>query len=315
MSGTRSTYTEAPPLPAPDACLEELLELVARTPGLAREPEGLLELRAELPETARFSRALRRRVEGDDGFVRIAFEGLPSAYHRLAFAAVGALYAAPILRYGLLYEVADRGESYLEKAIPVSMTRATTGMHTDSSAFDCVPGTVALLCERPSDTGGESRVVDARAACDALREESPEHFARLQRPFVRDVVTPGLDKGLDSLRRNRFPVVRTEPEFEFRYMRYWIEKGAGRLGRALEPEDLAAFDALDRVLDRDDFATTFRLLEGEAVFVDNRRCAHGRNAYEVDDGAPIGRRLWRMWLDERSPLAPARPTALRALSG
>ena len=138
--------------------------------------------------------------------------------------------------------------------------------------------------------------MSARAACAALREESPEHFARLQRPFVRDVVTPGLDKGLASLRRNRFPGVRTEPEFEFRYMRYWIEKGQERAGAPRSGDVLAAFDALDAALDRPEFGVTFRLEAGQMLFVDNRRLVHGRDAYgSVPSG---GRLLWRMWLDE-----------------
>ena len=208
----------------------------------------------------------------------------------------------PILRYGFQFEVADRGVSHLDSAVPVSMTRAATGMHTDSSAFDCVPGIIGLLCERPSLDGGTSRLADAEAACRALATEAPDVLERLHRPFIRDVVTPGLDKGLDSLRRNRIPVVRTEPEFQFRYMRYWIEKGYERAGEPLEAEDLRAFDVLDAVLDRPEIGAAFRLERGEALFVDNTRFTHSRDAY---DAVPReGRLLWRMWLDERVLAAP-----------
>lgn len=283
---------------APEGFVRAVRDLAATERGLAREPERLLELRPDLGAARELADAVRGRVYGDDGFARIAFAPLPRALHRLAYAALGLAFGEPVLRYGFLYEVADRGGSHLDSAIPISMTRAATGLHTDSSARDCVPGAIALLCERPSVDGGTSRIADARAACAWLAEHAPEHRARLAKSFIRDVVTPGLDKGLDSLRRNRFPIAKDEPEFEFRYMRFWIERGQDRAGRPLEEDDLAALDALDAALVRPEFGASFRLEAGEALFLDNRRFVHGRDAYDqVPDG---GRLLWRMWLDERA---------------
>lgn len=294
-------------------------DLAASERGLAREPERLVELRPDLAPIGEFADLVRARLYGDDGFARLSFAPLPRALHRLAYAALGLAIGEPILRYGFLYEVADRGGSHIDSQIPISMTRAATGLHTDSSARDCVPGAVALLCERPSVDGGTSRIADARKACAWLAEHAPEHRARLTRTFIRDVVTPGLDKGLDSLRRNRFPVVRDEPDFEFRYMRFWIERGQVRAGRPLAPEDSAAFDALDAALERSEFGASFRLEAGESLFLDNRRFVHGRDAYdEVPEG---GRLLWRMWLDERgraeetsTPSAPKGTATGRAVS-
>ncbi|MEM1450601.1 MAG: TauD/TfdA family dioxygenase [Planctomycetota bacterium] len=294
---TTSTLQEAAVArPLPKDAIDEIVRLGADEPEALREPEALLALRPDLPAVRSFARTVRERTYGDFGFDVISSEGLPAAYRRLAYAAIGIEYAAPILRYGLLYAVADRGESYLEKQIPVSMTRADTGMHTDSSARDCVPGVVALLCERPSLDGGMSRIASAVQACEWLALHDPKALELLQKTYIRDVVTPGMDKGLDSLKRNRFPVVSLEPEFQLRYMRYWIEKGQERAGAPLSGDVLAAFDALDAALDRPEFGVTFRLEAGQMLFVDNRRLVHGRDAYgSVPSG---GRLLWRMWLDE-----------------
>lgn len=290
--------------PLPAEVIEEIVRLGADEPGALREPETLLELRPALPATRAFARSVRAGIDGEVGFDVVSTKGLPKAYHRLAYAALGIAVGEPILRYGLLYAVADRGESYLEKQIPVSMTRASTGMHTDSSARDCVPGVVALLCERPSLDGGTSRIANAEAACAWLGENDPESLRLLKKAYLRDVVTPGMDKGMDTLKRNRFPVVsETEDGFVLRYMRYWIEKGHERAGSPLSDDVLAAFDALDAALEREEFAAAFRLEEGDMLFVNNRRLVHGRDAYDqVPSG---GRLLWRMWLDETSREASA----------
>ncbi|MEM6672322.1 MAG: TauD/TfdA family dioxygenase [Planctomycetota bacterium] len=296
---TTSTLQEAAvarPLPA-DVALE-ITRLAEAHPGAVEDVDRILELRPELPATRALAQSVRVSIEKGAGFDVVSAAGLPGELHRLAYAAIGMFVGEPILRYGLLYAVADRGESYLEKQIPVSMTRANTGMHTDSSARDCVPGVVALLCERPSLSGGTSRIADARAACDWLAENEPEALRLLEQPYLRDVVTPGMGKDLETLKKNRFPIVSRGDDFQLRYMRYWVEKGHERAGEPLAPEVLEAMDALDRALARPEFGASFRLEGGDMLFVDNRRLVHGRDAYDaVPDG---GRLLWRMWLGEQA---------------
>ncbi|MEM7306633.1 MAG: TauD/TfdA family dioxygenase [Planctomycetota bacterium] len=261
-------------------------------------PERLLETRPELPAVADLAARVAARVRGPSGMALVRAAELAPRVQRLAFAALGLAIAEPILRYGLLYAVHDRGGSYRESAIPVSKTRAATGFHTDSSAWNCVPGVVALLCERPSPAGGASRVTHAERACAWLAERDPAALAQLRRSYVRDVVTPGAERTAAALRRNRFPVVALEPDFQLRYMRYWIEKGHERAGEPLDADALRAFDALDAALARPAWSARFRLEAGDMLFLDNRRLAHGREAYADSPGD--GRLLWRLWLDERA---------------
>lgn len=280
------------------AVIDEINRLGSTYPAVADTPDELLNLRPEMPSTQDYVQSLRKRLASKIGFSIISSEGIPQEYKRLCFAVLGMTIAEPIMRYGFLYAVTDRGESYLNKSIPVSLTRADTGMHTDSSAYNCIPGVVGLLCERTSLSGGSSRVVSAEAVCGWLAENNVEAYRLLCQSYIRDVVTPGIDKDLDTLKRNSFPVLSPEPEFEFRYMRYWIEKGHERAGVPLSPETLRAFDELDNALAKPEFGASFRLTEGDMLFVDNRRMVHGRDAYEDDSSG--GRLLWRMWLDEKT---------------
>lgn len=283
-------------VPLSDEAAGAIVRFGNANPGLLREPSGLLTEAASLEELRPLADWLRSELETGPGFAAIRVGELGLAYARLAFGLLGVMLAPPIDRYGFHYAVADTGQSYEKKAIPVSMTRASTGLHTDSSARDCVPGIVALLCERPSPTGGRSIIADAYAACGWIAENRPDVGRILQRSFVRKIVTPGLDKGLDSLRRNRFPIVRWEPDFQFRYMRYWIEEGQKELGRPLDRDELDALDLLDEVLARPEYSASFRLDAGDMLFLNNTHLVHGRTAY---DAVPAGGRLlWRMWLDE-----------------
>ncbi len=287
----------------PSEVVRAVVDLGAARPDLLRDPERLAEDPPRSDAALDFARDVREGPVAARGFAVVDGTAIPGAYRRFAYALLGVSMAPPILRYGLLYAVEDRGGSHVEAAIPISMTRASTGMHTDSSARDCVPGIIALLCERPSLDGGTSRLSDAAAACRWLAEHDPGAMALLREAYVRDVVTPGMDRGLDTLRRNRFPIVEFEPSFRIRYMRYWIETGQGKAGAPLGADVLLALDALDAALAREEWSTSFRLEPGQMLFVDNQRIVHGRDAYNAVPAG--GRLLWRMWLDERYDPRPA----------
>ena len=61
-------------------------------------------------------------------------------------------------------------------------------------------------------------------------------------------------------------------------MRFWIEKGHDRAGIPLSEKATTAFDRLDAVLARRELSTAFRLEAGDALFLENRRRLHGRDA-------------------------------------
>jgi alpha-ketoglutarate-dependent taurine dioxygenase len=222
---------------------------------------------------------------------------------RLLYLALGLELGTPVETYGRLYDVADSGASYKDKPIPVSQTRESTGMHTDSSGKSVFPRVIGLLCIRPAPRGGNSRIVSAAETHERLRATSPALLERLYGAYVRDVVTPGADRSPEAVAQNRFPIFAWQGRLVLRYMRYWIERGHERAGVPLGPEDIAAFDALDRELSEERNVLTFRMEPGEMLFIDNTTSAHDRDAYEDDPAAP--RLLVRLWLDRPLPLGAA----------
>jgi hypothetical protein len=244
--------------------------------------------------------AMVRELDLGSGLAWIrGFSGLSELTLRLVYLKLGLALGPTVDTYGRLYDVKDTGVSYKDKPIPVSQTKESTGMHTDSSGKQVRPGVIGLACVRQAPKGGGSRVVSAAQAHEVLRAKHPRLLERLYGTFVRDVVTPGSDRDLDRVRANRFPVFSYEGRIAMRYMRYWIEKGHARLGEALAQEDLEAFDALDAALEDPAHVLAFRMAPGDLLFIDNTTTAHDRDAYEDDPASP--RLMLRLWLDHRAP--------------
>jgi hypothetical protein len=208
------------------------------------------------------------------------------------------LRIGPLLtNYGRLYDVTDRGEDYRHKAVPVSMTREPTSFHTDSSSKEVEPAHVGLLCLRPALSGGASLLCSATAVHDEMLATGQADLARLYREFARDVVTPGKERSVDTVRQNRFPIFRRDAAsgaLVFRYMRYWIERAHEAICEPLEPVERAALDRLDALLADERFVLQIALMRGEMLFLDNRTIAHNRTAYE--DARDQKRLYVRLWL-------------------
>ena len=262
------------------------------------------------PKLARFATRLRDRLLLGEGVAWL--KGLEaskiSGQDQHVFCAVlGALMGRVMTEYGFLYSVRDRGADYTRDAVPVSMTSAETGIHTDSSSVDCLPDIVGLLCEEPSRNGGDSLLCNALRAYWSLQVRSPEAVKALEQDFIRDVVTPGRDKNQSNLLRNSFPIFSPSAPGQrrtFRYMRYWIEKGHERAGRPLTRTQLWALDALDAELWARESVVRIKLDRGDLLWINNRRVAHGRESYQ--DTPDNLRKLHRIWVE--SPGTPGRET-------
>lgn len=265
----------------------------------------------ETPDEVRFSPAAfpaMMRLAGE--IRRVLFEGhgvclvkgladteFTPPQHRLFYAVLGMALGTPLKNYGLLYPIQDRGVDYTKTSLPVSMTCAETEFHTDSSSIDANPDILSLLCETPSLNGGESQVSNGLLIYHRLKEEAPEVLEILQQQFIRDIVTPGKDATLENLKKNCFPIykpVDDDQEVEFRYMRYWIERGHQRAEQPLSSEEIQALDTLDRHLKDPRHMVSFFLKAGDMIYFNNKTVAHNRTAYEDTPGNT--RLLWRMWI-------------------
>jgi len=289
----------------PPAVRDELLAFVDR--GAATAAVDFVWRPEQWPELVAFGRAARRDLLTGDGVLCVrglGALGLDEEAMRCFYTAMGHALGTPMLQYGRLYPVVDRGASYKTSAVPVSMTNAETAFHTDSSSVDVEPDFVGLLCETPSDHGGDSLVSNALRVYRTMQQESPELLARLEQPLIRDVVTPGLEKNRENLLRNRFPVFAPSDRAGgvlFRYMRYWIEKGQEKADQPLDDEALRALDRLDELLAAPENVVTFRLERGDILWVNNRLLAHNRTGYQ--DTPDNVRQLQRMWI--QAPEVPA----------
>ena len=236
---------------ANDDVLRDAAELVAwsQLPAVAHNPVALLrEDSIVTPAIARLASAVQHEINGGSGVALIKGHLLSEEAFRLVYMKIGLALGAPIETYGRLYEVKDVGVSYRENAVPVSQTRESTGMHTDSSGKHVLPRIVGLGCVRAAPRGGSSRLVSAAQVHERLRHTQPQLLARLYGDFIRDIVTPGSDRDPARVAENRFPVFSYPGRLCLRYMRYWIERGHDRAGAPLDTEALEALDALDAEL-------------------------------------------------------------------
>jgi hypothetical protein len=237
------------------------------------------------------------QLERGRGVVRVTgLQGLDQREQRLLFLAMGLVLGPADHTYGLLYRVCDSGLSHLERPIPVSQTRAATGMHTDSSQRRVHPRWVGLACVHPAASGGASALVSARTVHGHLLREHPGTVARLGQPFLRDVVTPGGSRDPQAIAANAFPIFSGSPADPLlRYMRFWIERGQREAGQPLGPRALADLDRLDAALNAPAFRHELWLESGDLLFIDNHRIAHDRTAYADDPARP--RLMLRLWLN------------------
>ena len=287
----------------PEDVCDEFLDYLTENPSVTTD--DFVWLPRRLSRLAAFGAEVRNNLLRGDGVQCLRGLGklrLEPDHMRCFYLAIGCALGEPMLQYGRLYPVVDRGASYKTQAVPVSMTNSETCFHTDSSAVNVVPDFVGLLCEEPSNNGGDSLVSNALRVYEVMRREHPDLLAHLQRPLIRDVVTPGRAKTRENLLRNRFPVFASSDRdggLLFRYMRYWIEVGHEKAGTPLDATVRAAFDRLDALLQRPEHVVTFRLERGDVLWVNNRVLAHNRTAYHDTPGNV--RRLQRMWI--QAPVA------------
>lgn len=212
-------------------------------------------------------------------------------------------------RYGHFFDVIDRSRDHTREAIPVSVTNAATGYHTDSTAKDYFPDVVGLLCLSAAAEGGDSLVCNAANAFLSIAQESPELLPWLTQPIPRDMITPGFGKSLQAISENLIPLFATDQHgLYFRFMRYWIETAFMKLRRR-QPEELTAtLDRIDQYFAEPGHCLQFSLHRGDLLFVNNRFLCHNRTAFR-DSGEP--RRLVRAWINiPTQPVSTASPEAL-----
>lgn len=277
-----------------------IAEFAKALPRLPADPEQLSFAANMYPEMCALAKDIRDILFKRHGVCLV--KGLADSpftpeQHRLFYALLGMALGTPLLHYGLIYPIKDRGVDYTKTALPVSMTCAETEFHTDSSSIDANPDILSLLCEVASHNGGESQVSNGLNIYRRLQTEAPHVLDVLRKPFIRDIVTPGKEASPENLKKNSFPIYVDADDgrdIVFRYMRYWIERGHERAGQPLGKPELEALDTLDAYLKDPSQMASFYLEAGDMIYFDNKIVAHNRTSYKDTPGN--NRLLWRMWI-------------------
>jgi alpha-ketoglutarate-dependent taurine dioxygenase len=143
--------------------------------------------------------------------------------------------------------------------------------------------------------GGRSLLVSAVAVHDMIAEESPELLQELYRPFVQD------RRGEEAQGEHSWftmPIFELiDGRFVSRYIRRFIES-ASRFPDAprLTQEQLAALEAIDRVLSYPGVALELDFRPGDLQLLNNATIWHSRTSYQ-DSADPTQKRLLiRLWI-------------------
>jgi hypothetical protein len=163
------------------------------------------------------------------------------------------------------------------------------GFHADPNDI------VALLCIRPAQSGGLSRIVSSVAVHNEIVATRPDLAEVLYQPWWRDLRS---GDGPDSFHQS--PVYtagaagRLTTDYGPDYMRSALR---GAHVPPFSPEQLEAMNLLDRLNSDPRFMLTMDLRAGDMQFLNNRVTLHSRTEY-IDHPAPERRRdLIRIWMN------------------
>ncbi len=203
----------------------------------------------------------------------------------------------------LIYDVRDTGSAALPgSGVRPDQTNIELKFHTDNSYNRTPPDTVVLLCLKPADRGGHSRVASFHTLYNALLARHPECLARLYRPFWFDRQREFHDGEKPVFAA---PVFTGGAKLQARFSAHQIRGGYALKGEPLDNEGAAALAALLDLFDDDTLSADFDLEPGQLQFVDNRVLGHARTEF-ADFPEPERRRhLVRLWLRDHGRRAYA----------
>lgn len=279
-----------------EACLRIRDELLDRGRRLDRiEPSDFL-----AQGLADIAGAIRRRIFAGPGFCvlrGLPIQGWTDEEASMLYWGLGTYLGGPQPqnRQGdRVYLVQDTGKSLAEAR--GSKTNAELIFHTDGASgyLESRVDVLGLLCLRKAVSGGESRMVSAHTAYNALLNARPDLVDVLYGPFCFDrsrETAPGEDPiSIGSV------FADAEDGLRVRYNRAYIELGHLRAERPLTTRQREALDAFDQILNDDANSVEFTLDPGDVFLASDHVTMHNRRSFvdatEVEDR----RCLVRLWL-------------------
>ena len=194
----------------------------------------------------------------------------------------------------LIYDVRDTGRAALPgSGVRPDQTNIELKFHTDNSYNRTPPDTVVLLCLKPAECGGHSRVASFHTLHNAMIARHPECLARLYGPFWFDRQRE-YHEGEEPV--FAAPVFIASDELHARFSAHQIRGGYALRGETLDEEGAAAMAALLDLFDDEALSANFDLEPGQLQFVDNRVLGHARTEFDDFPEPERRRHLVRLWL-------------------
>ena len=194
----------------------------------------------------------------------------------------------------MVYDVTDTGaKPTAGTGVRSSKTNEGQGYHTDN-AFNLSPDYVALFCIRPAKEGGESGLVSFETVHNRLRAEYPEVLPRLYELFWFDRQH---EHAPDDAKTSQMPVFEYDGQtIKVNHASWIIRNGYKVKGIEMDPETMAALDALDDVMEAPGLGKRFMFERGQIQIVNNRRLGHRRTGFTDWPEVEQRRRLVRVWV-------------------
>jgi len=284
-------------VPLPDACVEELDQVVASLRAAPRPIESLGPAAFSLRACSALMSDVRAKLETDTGLAvvdRFPVERYGLEENR----AIGWLLAAMLgqvvaqkVNGARLYDVKDTGQA-LGYGVRRSVTNLGQPFHTDGGWLWKPPAFVGLFCLESALEGGLSRFTSLVTAHHELRRRRPDLLARLYRPVPWD--RQG-EHGPADARVSARPVYEFESgTLAARYYEDYVVSGARLAGAPLDDQAREALEAMRAVVDDPAHWVEFRIEKGQLQYLNNRQFAHSRTAFK-DGGSGQGRHMLRLW--------------------
>ncbi len=295
---TRETIRESDwKMSIPSDCLSELADVAEN---LTYHPLPTLLLNPDdygLDACRELMHRVRQRL--DDGPGVVVLDRLQTARYQLPeltnlFWLLGTLLARPVAQTidgQVMIDVRDTG---IPKAVGVRGFRTNVAQpaHIDNSFNDTPPDYVSLCSIRQAAEGGVSRFISFYTVHNQLLTHHADLLPRLYQPFYQDRqgdFWPGERQTVC------YPVFALDPSLRCRYTHFTIPAGYKTIGRAMDAEGKAAFEAMSEVIEDPALYCEFVIEPGQLQFVNNRFCGHGRTTYTDPDDPAARRHLLRLW--------------------
>jgi len=282
------------------ACLDEILRAVAAI-GTHPLPTILLDpAEFELTHCRAAMATVRHMLDHGVRFAlvdRLPMDQLSVEQAKAVYWLLSNLVSRPVAQSidgTMIYDVLDTGRiSTPGSGIRPDKTSIEIRFHNDNSYNRATPDYVGLLCVRPAQRGGHSRVMSFLTAHNHMLERHRDLLPRLYQPFWFDrqrEFLPGETPIFSA------PVFEYDGALRARFSAHQINSGYILKGEPVDDTGGAAIKAMLGLFHDDGLSIDFDLEAGQLQFVHNRAVGHSRTAFE-DHAEPDHRRhLVRLWL-------------------